>query len=108
MELKVAQGERGAIDYRLNILGIRVFEHSCQLIARNGRQWAPLGPPRTLPVYVPQNSGELIEAATDALLLTAYQYAQEHPASDLASVLGKGKNFVTAPAGLAVADAIIE
>jgi hypothetical protein len=84
------------IGHRLNILGIRVWENACQLVARNGTEWITLGPPRDLPVQVPRNAEELRSAASDPLRLTAYQYVTEHPGSDLAELLAKGKDFETA------------
>jgi hypothetical protein len=84
------------IGHRLNILGIRVWVDTCQLVARNGTEWITLGPPRDLPVHVPRNAEELREAASDPLRLTAYQYLTEHPGSDLAELLAKRKDFESA------------
>jgi hypothetical protein len=84
------------IGHRLNILGIRVWGDACQLVARNGTEWIPLGPPRELPVQIPRNAEELRAAASDPLRLTAYQYVTEHPGSDLAELLAKRKDFETA------------
>ena len=55
------------IDYRLNIRGIRICEHSCQLIARSGKQWGKIGPRGHLPVHVPVNAEELKMAAAEPL-----------------------------------------
>jgi hypothetical protein len=79
------------ISYRLNILGLRVWQDRCQLVAkdRNGR-WAPLGDARALPITLPENPAEI---STDALLLTAYQYDTERPGSDLRSVLARSRTF---------------
>jgi hypothetical protein len=84
------------IDYRLNILGIRVWEHSCQLIARSGSEWSTIGPRWDLPVHIPKNAEELKAAAAEPLRLTAYQYCAECPGSDLDEVLGEMKHFAAA------------
>ena len=54
---------------------------------------------------VPCNAEELRAAASDALLLTAYQYMTEHPESDLAELLVKRKDFETALQGESAASA---
>ena len=96
--VRVAELSALTIDYRLNILGIRVWEHSCQLIAKTGpgAEWSTIGPRLDLPVHVPENAEELKAAAPDPLRLTAYQYNAECPGSDLAEVLRKGKDFASA------------
>jgi hypothetical protein len=38
--MKVADAVARTIDYRLNILGIRVWENSCQLVARSSGEMA--------------------------------------------------------------------
>jgi hypothetical protein len=65
--VKVADSAAGMIDYRLNILGIRVWEHSCQLIARSGKVGGTIGPRCDLPAHVSQNAGELKTAAAKPL-----------------------------------------
>jgi len=40
----------GAVDYRLNLLGVRVWKNTCQLIGRDGGRWLALGPCWQLPV----------------------------------------------------------
>lgn len=94
----VRHGENAGlfVDYRLNILGIRVWEHSCQLIARSGNEWGTLGPRSDLPVQVPKDATELKEAAAEPLRLTAYQYCADCPGSDLAEVLSETKKFAAA------------
>jgi hypothetical protein len=94
--MKVANAEVRSIDYRLNILGIRVNDQSCQLIAKTSDEWGPIGPRTDLPVDVPQNAEELKAAATDPLRLTAYQFNAENPGSDIVEVLNKSKDFATA------------
>jgi hypothetical protein len=41
------------IDYCLNILGIRVWKESCQLIAKSNGDWTFIGPKWDLPVEIP-------------------------------------------------------
>jgi len=94
--MRVVDRAARLIDYRLNILGIRVWEDACQLISRSAQEWSALGPRWDLPVHVPRNADELKAAAADTLRLTAYQYNSERPGSDLAEVLSKTKNFDSA------------
>lgn len=96
MAMRVVDRAARQIDYRLNILGIRVWENACQLISRSGLEWGTMGPPRDLPVHVPQNAAELQAAAADTVRLTAYQYNAERPGSDLVEVLRKSKDFAWA------------
>ena len=97
MGMKVVNRSEGWVCYRLNILGIRVWqEGSCQLIAMNRGHWDTLGPRWDLPVNVPETPEELKLAGSDTLRLTAYQYVAENPGSDLADVLAKRKNFTSA------------
>jgi hypothetical protein len=51
------------IDYRLNIRGIRVWEQSCQPIARSGEVSGTIRPRCDLPAHVSQNAEELKAAA---------------------------------------------
>lgn len=79
------------ISYCLNILGIRVWRSHCQLVARsNGGRWVALGPPRPLPIAIPEDPTGI---ASDPLALTAYQYNRERPGSDLCAVLAMSKPF---------------
>jgi|SRR5882672_10565510 len=91
----VNRGERW-IGFRLNILGIRVWEDACQLVAKNEKQWVTLGQSRRLPVHVPRTAEELAETASDPLRLTAYQYVWAHPGSDLEELLAKRKTLESA------------
>lgn len=91
--VKVENLAARTIDYRLNILDVRVWEHSCQLIARSGREWGTIGPLWDLPVHVPSDAEELKAAAAEPLRLTACQYCAEYPGSDLAEVLSGRKDF---------------
>ena len=97
--MRVVNSNGRWIGHRLNILGIRVWQDSCQLVARNGKEWITLGPQRDLPVQVPSNAEEVKGAGSDPLRLTAYQYVTEHPGSDLAELLGKRMDFETALRG---------
>ena len=96
MAERVASPNGRFIDYRLNILGIRVWEDFCQLIARSGAEWSTIGTQRDLPVDVPQNPEELKAAAAEPLRLTAYQYCAESPGSDLVGMLNKTGDFSAA------------
>jgi hypothetical protein len=92
--MKVVDRTEGWVCYRLNILGIRVWqEGSCQLIAIHRGHWDTLGPRWDLPVNVPETPEELKLAGADTLRLTAYQYVTTHPETDLADVLAKRKDF---------------
>lgn len=84
------------IDYCLNIMGIRVWEDRCQLLARGFGGWIPIGPDWPLPIEVPDSEASLIAAGEDALRITAWQYAQEHPGTDISEVLSMRTPFQTA------------
>ena len=78
------------VSYRLNLLGIAIWNDRCQLLARNERgDWKPLGAPRTLPIQLPDQVDSL---QFDALLLTAYQYDQQNPGSDLRELFAQTKS----------------
>jgi hypothetical protein len=94
--MRIANVEAGFIDYRLNLLGIRIFEHGCQLIAKSGGDWSGIGPRWDLPITIPGSPEELKVAAADTLRLTAYQYDMERPGSDLSLVMALKKDFQTA------------
>jgi hypothetical protein len=91
--VQIISKEEGWIGHRLNILGIRVWNDKCQLVAKVGEDWITLGPSRSLPLEVPADQDELINVASDPLLLTAYQYIAENPDCDLAALLSKKKDF---------------
>lgn len=91
MPARISGYNQPSIDYTLNLLGIRVWEESCVLIAKSGWEWKPLGPHRPLPIRVPRTPGELKPG--DELGMTAYQFQLECPHSDLVEVLGKQKSF---------------
>ena len=81
------------IDYCLQLLGIRVWASSCQLIAKGDGNWGPLGPKWDLPIDIPQNAQALKAASSDTLRLTAWQYMNEHPGTDIFEVLAQRKDF---------------
>lgn len=71
----------------LNILGLRVFEGRCELIAKHGDQWVAIGNARELPLdaHADQHS--------DPLLLTVSQYDVTFPDTDLLPLL-QGKRSI--------------
>jgi hypothetical protein len=97
--MKVVNRRERWIGFRLNILGIRVWEDSCQLVAVNQGHWVTLGPRWNLPVHVPETTEELKAAVFDTLRLTAYQYVNQNPGTDLADLLSCRKGLETAMAG---------
>jgi hypothetical protein len=99
---KVVNHDSSSIDYRLNILGIRIHEDSCSLIARSEQGWIPIGAPRDLPLKIPATADELSREGQDPLTLTAYQYRNEYPDEDFAEVLSRRKSIsdiLAAPPG---------
>ena len=84
------------IDYCLHILGIRVWEKSCQLIAKDRGEWTTIGPKWDLPIEIPKDAKSLKGADADTLRLTAWQYEQEHPGTDMREVLSQRKDFASA------------
>jgi len=68
-----------------------VWKNYCRLVAKDATgAWTPLGPPRPLPIYIPNEPSSI---ASDALLLTIYQYELERPGSDLREILAQAKDF---------------
>ena len=95
--MKVVNREARTIDYRLNLLWIRVSKDAAQLIARwRGDEWSTIGAQRELPIRFPLTPSELNDVAGDTLRLTAYQYDAERPGSDLRAVLALEKEFEAA------------
>ena len=94
--LRVIDREAQQIDYRLNLLGVRVWRSACQLIAKGQGTWASVGPKRSLPIDIPYDEQTLSEAGSDALRLTAWQYEREHSGTDIRAVLSGKKDFDTA------------
>lgn len=91
------------IDYRLNILGVRVWENECGLIARRSNTWFPIGQNAKLPIAIPRNMDELKKRLDDEICVTACQFYIESPQSDIVEVLGKRKDFSAALGEAAVA-----
>ena len=89
--MRIEMPQLGAIDYRMNLLGIRARKNTAQLIARFGKGWTTLGTSQELPLSTPRTPSELRAAASNTLLLTAYQYDSEHPGTDLREVLSQTK-----------------
>jgi hypothetical protein len=94
--IRIVDRETQQIDYHLNLLGVRVWRRACQLIARSDGKWASIGPERSLPIDIPHDELSLQAAASDTLRLTAWQYEQEHPGTDIRAVLSGKKSFDTA------------
>jgi hypothetical protein len=63
------------------------------LVARSEQGWTSIGPKWDLPIEIPKTTKELKEIGTDTLRLTAWQYAEEHPATDIREVLSGRKAF---------------
>jgi CheY-like chemotaxis protein len=78
------------VDYYLGVLGIRVSEGTCRLLAKVGNAWQELGPDRGLPIAVPSTPSELLAAREDLIALMAWQYEHEHPWNDLRETLKVG------------------
>ena len=97
--LRIINRETQQIDYRLNILGVRVWKSACQLIARGQGDWVSVGPKRSLPIDIPGDTLSLQDAASDTLRITAWQYEQEHPGTDIRAVLSGEKDFDSALGG---------
>lgn len=93
---RYADKEKNHIDYCLQLLGIRVWDKTCQLIAKGNGDWGALGPKWDLPIQVPHGADALKTAGSDTLRLTAWQYVQEHPGTDITEVLSQKKRFSVA------------
>jgi len=90
---RVVDTESNSIDYRLNQLGIRLWQHYCQLISKHKGAWVTIGPIVELPVNTPKETDELLSAWSDPIKMTAFQFMQEHPESDLSDLLLRKKAF---------------
>jgi hypothetical protein len=88
--VRVVDQRDQSISFRLNIIGVRVYRDYCQLSAKSGSEWHAVGPPRSLPLTIPNDPAEI---GSDPLLLTTYQYEHEQPGSELYDVLAKRKDF---------------
>jgi hypothetical protein len=87
--MRVVNRKRRYISYTLNILGLRVFEGMCELIARNGDEWVSIGSAKKLPLDFSTENGQ----ESDPFLLTVSQYSQAFPGSDLIPVLQGERKF---------------
>jgi hypothetical protein len=92
--MRVVKAQDGYVDYRLHILGIRVWRGCAQLIAKDGESWDPFGFRHPLPIKVPASTEELPVAAGDTLRLTGWLYDQENPGSDIRDMLLQQKNLL--------------
>lgn len=93
---KIVDLESRRIDYRLNILGVRVWENSCRLIAKTEKGWVPVGGAHEFPVRVPEDAADLQSREQSPLTITLFQYKEEFPYSDLPEVLKRDKSFAAA------------
>src|SRR5438270_1142715 len=87
--MRIVEPRDKPIDYRRNLLGVRVWKHECQLIARGSGTWEALGPMWPLPLEFPSGIDGLKQASTDTLRLTAWQFDNESPGTDLRAVLSR-------------------
>jgi hypothetical protein len=94
--MRFVDANRRFIGYRLNILGIRVWPTECQLISHAAGKWTVLGARWDLPIEVPDTAESLRKAVGDPLRLTAWQYDNEFPGSDIRDVLAQRKSFTDA------------
>ena len=82
--MRIVNKQKGYVAYTLNILGIRVYAATCQMIAKQGCAWVAIGADRRLPVEVPDEADNIAE---DPLLLTVFQLRSKFPDSDLVDLL---------------------
>jgi hypothetical protein len=82
--MRIVNKQKGYIAYTLNILGIRVYAATCQMIAKQGCAWVTIGADRRLPVEIP---AEVDTISGDPLLLTVFQLRSAFPDSDLIDLL---------------------
>lgn len=94
MDGKAPDPHRRHIDYHLNQLGIRVFEHACQLISRTHEGWATMGAPLTLPLQVPHVAEDLQQG--NVAQETAFHIMLKEPKSDLRALLQRELDFTAA------------
>lgn len=99
MTERVIDSVRRFVDYRVNQLGVRVTDKECQLISKSGDTWIAMRFILKLPVAIPEKIDSGMTAKEDPIRVTAYQYMQECPGSDLASVLAKTKSLDEAMTG---------
>jgi hypothetical protein len=88
--MRFVDRREGYIAYTLNILGIKVFSGSCQLIARHGDDWVEIGVQRMLPLDL---SDATANGTSDPVVLTIMQYHSVCPHDGLMDVVQGKKNF---------------
>lgn len=93
--MRVVNRDKRYITYTLNILGLRVFEGVCELVARDGNDWVSIGNTKPLPIRMSDHND-----SADPLLLTISQYTATFPDSDLVPVL-EGRRSVDQALGTA-------
>jgi hypothetical protein len=97
--MRYVQRDGAYIEYRLNLLGVRVTATNCQLVARSPgttESWETIGPKRPLPLEIPTRSESLQSGSADALRVTVWQYDIECPGSDIREVLSQRNDFLLA------------
>jgi hypothetical protein len=87
--MRVINQEKRCVSYMLNILGLRVFEGRCELIAKHGDEWVAIGNARELPL----DESVRADQHSDPFLLTVSQYDVTFPDSDLLPLL-QGKRSI--------------
>ena len=87
--MRVINQEQRCVSYMLNILGLRVFEGRCELIAKHRDQWVAIGNARELPLDEHMDADQ----HSDPLLLTVSQYDVTFPDTDLLPLL-QGKRSI--------------
>ena len=90
---RFADPSKKDVDYCLNLLDVRVWRETCQLITRGNGECTSIGPKWDLPIAIPNDEQSLKGAGSDALRLTAWQYENEHPGTDIPEVLSQKKDF---------------
>jgi hypothetical protein len=88
-----ASADGAVLDFRLNLLGIRVWEGHCCLISRRSDDWQPIGKPYELPVRIPRAYELGYGWLDDELHITAYQFHQEYPEAHLDAILAGRTDF---------------
>ena len=82
--------QKAYIAYTLNILGIRVFNGWCQLIARHGEEWVEIGVRRMLPIDLSEG---VHGTSSDPVVLTILQYHSACPHDGLMDLVQGKKSF---------------
>jgi hypothetical protein len=53
--MRIVDPVEKCVGFRLNLIGLRVYGGHCQLVGRRGNAWEPIGPPRDLPLELPDD-----------------------------------------------------